>query len=426
MLTPAEADLVRRDPTLPGLATVLDAGAFLAALNRVALGRDVRRAEIRYVKYKPRTYCRVTYGVEVAGAQFDLEARACLRQDFCSRLEEDGATVPGPLGPGRLVFRDSAVIATVFPNDSSLPQVPGLTDPARRARLLRELLPDWPELWEGGMRCLRYWPGRRYSAELMGRGGSRALVKAYTRKGYRRARRNAELFRSSGPLRVARLLGSSDRHRLLAFEWLPGHMLSQLWLSPEVDREVVTATGEALAALHAQPANGLECWPREDEGAYLRSLAGEIGFLSPPLAAHAERLAGRLAERLEGAPPLHFPVHCDFSDSQVLADGKDVAIVDLDSACCGDPADDLGGILSQTESYSLGGRLSRARAETMREALLEGYRRSPNGLPSERIATYTAAGLLRRARFAFRARSRDWWQNVEASLERAEAIVGPG
>jgi hypothetical protein len=321
------------------------------------------------------------------------------------------------------LFPDSAVIVTVFPNDSSLPQVPGLTDPAQRVRLLRELLPDRPDLWEGKMRRLRYSPGRRYTAELSVEGGARALLKAYTRKGYLRARRNAEVFRSSGPLRVARLLGFSDRHRLLAFEWLPGRMLSDLWLSPETDCDVATATGAALAALHAHPGNGLECWRREDEAAYLHSLAGEIGFLSPPFAARAERLARRLSAWLTVAPVVHLPFHCDFSDSQVLIDGKDAAIVDLDSARCGDPADDLGGLLAQLESYTLCGKLSRAIADTMGNALLRGYRRGPDGLPAGRVGPYTASGLLRRARFAFRARKPDWRRLAAASLERAEAIV---
>jgi len=423
VLSPAEADLARRDSSVPGLATVLDPDAFLDTLGRAAPGRALEGAEIAYVKYRPMTYCRVGYRVSVAGAECRLDVRACRREDLASWLvDENGPTVPGPLGTGRLMLAESAVLVTVFPNDVKLPQIPRLTDPRLRASLIRDLLPGRPELWEGELRSLRYWPGRRYSAELSGADGSRALLKAYTRNGYRRARRSAGVFRSGGPLRVAHLLGSSHVNRLLAFEWLPGRMLST-FLTPEIDREAVAATGAALAALHSEAPGALERWTREDETAYLFSLTSEIGFVSPRLSARADGVARRLAAWLAVTPIEHSPVHSDFSDAQVLVNGNQAAIVDLDSALCGDPADDLGSLIAQAEIYGLSGKLSQRGVETMRDALLEGYRRPANGAPLERIGPYTASGLLRRARFAFRARRPDWEEITEAAVERAEAIL---
>jgi hypothetical protein len=422
LLSPAEADLARRDTAVPGLATVLDPDAFLDALGRAAPGKDLGRAEIAHVKYSPMTYCRVGYRVVVAGADCRLDVRACRHEDLATWLGRNGPTVPGPLGSGRLVLGESAVLVTVFPNDVKLPQIPYLTDPSLRGPLIRDLLPERPELWEAEIRCLRYWPGRRYAAELCAADGSRALLKAYTRNGYRRARRSAGVFRSRGPLRVARLLGFSDTDRLLAFEWLPGGMLSG-FLTPELDREAVTATGAALAALHAQSPGALECWRREDETAYLFALSSEIGFVCPRLSARSDGLARRLASWLARAPVAQSPVHSDFSDAQVLIDGDRAAIVDLDSALCGDPADDLGSLLAQVEIHAQSGRMSRGRVETMTSALLEGYRRTANGAPMERIAPYTASGLLRRTRFAFRARRPDWEEITESSLDRAEAIL---
>ena len=423
MLSPAEADLARRDSAVPGLATVLDPDAFLDTLGRAAPGRALERAEIAYVKYRPMTYCRVGYRVSVAGSECRLDVRACRREDLASLLvHEDGPTVQGPLGSGRLMLAESAVLVTVFPNDLKLPQVPRLTDPGLRASLIRDLLPGRPELWEGELRSLRYWPGRRYSIELSAADGSRALVKAYTRNGYRRARRSAGVFRSGGPLRVAHLLGASEVHRLLAFEWLPGRMLSA-FLAPEIDREAVAATGAALAALHSQAPGALECWTREDETAYLYSLTREIGFVSPRLSPRADGLAHRLAAWLAVAPIEHSPVHSDFSDAQVLINGNRAAIVDLDSALCGDQADDLGSLFAQAEFYGLSGKLSQGGVEAIQGALLEGYRRTAKDVPLQRIGPYTASGLLRRARFAFRARRHDWEEIIEAALERAEAIL---
>jgi len=107
----------------------------------------------------------------------------------------------------------------------------------------------------------------------------------------------------------------------------------------------------------------------------------------------------------------------------VLLNGREAAIVDLDSACRGDPADDLGSLISQWEINVLSGKLSRGSADTMADALLDGYRRSSIRSPVERLAPYIAAGLLRRVRFAFRARRPDWPQITQEALQGAEAVL---
>ena len=45
---------------------------------------------------------------------------------------------------------------------------------------------DFQVLWQAELRCLRYRPERRYVAELRAADGTRALLKAYTERAYRR------------------------------------------------------------------------------------------------------------------------------------------------------------------------------------------------------------------------------------------------
>src|SRR5881296_2406565 len=99
MLSTADIDLVRRDPAIPGLAVVLDPDAFIANLRRAVPGVDLRTAQITYQRYKPQAFCRVTYRLDIAGAELDLDVRAC-RPDDLVRWVEDGepARVSGPLG----------------------------------------------------------------------------------------------------------------------------------------------------------------------------------------------------------------------------------------------------------------------------------------------------------------------------------------
>jgi aminoglycoside phosphotransferase (APT) family kinase protein len=210
---------------------------------------------------------------------------------------------------------------------------------------------------------------------------------------------------------------------LLAFEWLPGRLLMELYVAPELDCDAVEVTGAALATLHAKDSADLSCWTREAQTADLFSLASEIGFICPHLARRADELARRLATPLAAAPDMRCSLHGDFSANQVLVSDEDVAIIDLDWACHGDPADDLGNFLAQAERIALRGDMSSSRVELLREALLKGYAQATKGSLPERIGLYTAVEVFRRTRFPFRARETDWAQRTESLLERAEEIL---
>lgn len=68
-LARADADLVRRDELLPGLATLLDPAAFLEALSRDLPDANPVAAEPLYLRYKPGTNCLVEYRVRAAGGR---------------------------------------------------------------------------------------------------------------------------------------------------------------------------------------------------------------------------------------------------------------------------------------------------------------------------------------------------------------------
>ena len=260
-------------------------------------------------------------------------------------------------------------------------------------------------------------------AEFRAADRPRVLLKAYTRKAYSRCKHNAQSFQSCGLLRVARLLGCSDKNRLLAFEWLPGRLLMDLCTAPELDCDAVAAVGGALATLHGQDSSGLSGWTRAAEAADLLSLSSEIGFICPRLARRADELARRLAAQLAGAPATHCAVHGDFSAKQVIVGLPEVAIIDLDWACTGDPSDDLGNFIAQAERYALRGELTRQRVESFGDALLEGYAEATERRLPQGIGLRTAVQLFRRARFPFRTREPDWPQRTEALLNRAATLL---
>ena len=427
MLSRPETDLVRRDGALPGLATVLDPEALLAALAPAVAPADVRAASVRYVRYRPHTSCLVAYQIDLgatAPQAVDLHAKVH-RLDEPEKLDKARrrAHVPGRLGPGLVVLEDPAIVVWVFPNDVRLKTMRRLADRDACAGLLRRMLPRSPDLWAGTLETLRYKPERRYVARLDAAGEPRAVLKVHSAQRYRRAAASAATFHSGGPLRVPRLLGRSDAHALAVLEWVPGRPLGAALAHGAAALDAVTAVGAALGALHGQAGADLPTSEPRAEAGGLLALAAEVGFLCPDVARSAQELAGRLAGRLAETGPERCPIHGDFSAEQVVFGDGGVAILDLDRAALGDPAADLGTFIAHLERDALRGSFSAERVLALQAALLEGYRAGRGRPLPPRVALYTAVALLRIAPEPFSAREPDWPQRIAAIVGRAAAVA---
>jgi Ser/Thr protein kinase RdoA (MazF antagonist) len=227
-------------------------------------------------------------------------------------------------------------------------------------------------------------------------------------------------------LRVARRLGFSDDHQVVAFEWLPGKPMLEAIQDLELDPHALVTVGAAVAALHAQEPRGLEMRSRKVEIAGLISAALMLGLLNPPLAARAQDLALRIAGQLAQMPPLTCGLHGDFVADQVLLEDQVAGILDFDKACRGDPASDLGSMIGQWESFAARGQLSIDRIAILRHALLEGYLSGACSDPRDRIAGYVAAVLLGHAVIRFKRHEPNWPEQMEALVGRAETVLDGG
>jgi tRNA A-37 threonylcarbamoyl transferase component Bud32 len=424
LLLPADADLVAREPELPGMALLLDPEAFVAELG-MATGARVTGAHITYIKYKPGVRCLIGYCLNVGSDQIQAYAIA-YRGDAVRKLQQarDAAAVPGPLGAGHIVLAETAVVIRTFPNDRELQALPCLANAARRESLLRDLLPEQSELWNGLLVGLRYKPERRYVAQLRGTDGLRSVLRVYAKPGYPAACRNAWTLASSGLLRLPRLLGHVEERCLLALEWLPGRRLSDV-LHTSSDGNVA-AVGAALAAFHSQPASALTCRTHEVETAALRAAANGVAFVCPHLAGRAASVAERLAVGLAQHGSCDTALHGDFYADQVLIDGDTVAIVDLDEAARGDPAVDLGNFVAHLREAVRQRTLAANRAQRLRGSLLQGYQAATGGALPSTLDLQTAAALFRLAPHPFRRREVDWPVQTEAILQDVEAILNGG
>lgn len=423
MLSRPDAELVKRDPAIPGLRLLLDTEALVSAL-RVQLpgAAAITGAIIDYLRYKPGTNCLAAYRLNIDGVTLSAHAIA-YRPDLRDKLGKARqlAQRSSMLGPGGVVFDKHAMSFTLFPNDGRLRSLRRL-ESNDRGKLLRKLMPERPELWNSALHPLRYKPRRRYVAKLSGEDGAQAAIKLYTRHDYPAAQTNADALIAWQGFNVARPLGHSERHHALAFEWLPGRPLNETFAGAQLDAAVMTRVGAKLAVLHAKPPAGLVRVSRDAEAESLIAIAAGIGDIAPRLAGRAHALARTLADQLMIAPAMTTPVHGDFYADQVLVSGNECAFLDFDRAGLNDPASDFGNFIAHLERDVVYGRIASDHAALWRDQLAEGYQGAASNLPA-RIDLYIAAGLLKLAPEPFRRHEPDWPRRIETILTRAESIT---
>lgn len=416
MLSLPDRDLVRRDVALPGLATVLDPAAMMDVLRRDR--PDLRLdGAITYVRYKPGTSCLVGYCARLDGADLLLSVQA-RRPDTEDKLAKahNKPGVPGPLGPGRFLIPDVAVVVSVFPNDRRLPALKRFADPDKVRSLVRELAADHRRARRCRLQMLHYRPERRCVARLVGDAGPVALVKLHPKGAFDRACRNAAAFTSHGDLLIPALIGRSPSWRAVAAEWLHGDIADP------------TATGAArigaaLALLHAQDADVALTLTREAQVRGLRALVRDISRLWPPLADRCRRVAKRLGVALLEEHGAFRPIHGDFYAEQVVMAGDRVGLIDFDEAAVGSPAWDLGNFIGHLHYRSLSGDPRGEPPDVVGAGLIDRYRAAGGEVSAREVRLQTAVGLMRLGARPFRERDPHWPDRIELILTRVEALL---
>lgn len=423
MLSPADADLARRDRVLSGLPLLLDPDALADALRAAGWDEQIGSIELTYLRYKPATNCIAAYRVQSGPRTVSMYAKA-YGTDAPMKLRKarSRSAECSVEASGRLFLEDRGIAVLTFPQDEKLRVLSRLGDPVRRERLLARVFRGRPEAGDGEIETLAYKPERRYVGRYLPSEGRAAVLKFYGAEGYPVAATACRALESRERLRLAKKCGGSKRHRVLAFEWLPGRTLREVLASSAPPLDAVTAAGAAVAELHAQDGAKLPPRRRETELAELCGLADTLGFLCPALAGRANSLTRRVAAGLAGPHSPRSAIHGDLYDKQILLDGDRVAIVDLDRAALGDPRSDLGLFIAHLERDGLLGRLSPATIEVASGSLLEGYQQV-TGTRVTGLGAFVADGLLRLAHHPFRSHLPEWQDATERILVRVEEIL---
>ena len=173
-------------------------------------------------------------------------------------------------------------------------------------------------------------------------------------------------------------------------------MISAIAQYPEVVPSVI---GRALAALHAT-AIALDEAPCP--AAVLAELRPKVADLCARFLGQATALRNMLAALERGMPMLPTPgafQHGDFGPAQVIWQGGHIVVLDFDKCALGDPAVDLGNLLTQLR------RLTLRKPEklpvafpSLRAAILDAYQRwsPPDPGLDRRVAWHEQVALLRK------------------------------
>ncbi|GAB4426389.1 MAG: hypothetical protein Kow0031_06150 [Anaerolineae bacterium] len=416
MLSLADAALARRDPQLPALPLLFDPAAMAQLVRRSLPRLEVEAVEAAYVRYKPHTSCLVGYRLHAAGEAVEFFAKA-YPPDARDKLNKARQKAK----PAVAVLDDAALVLWPFPHDRALPGLSHLAEPHRRRELLAGLLPDAPQFWSARLHPLRYKPERRFVGQLVAENGDVVVLKAYTAADFERIAANGRIVAATGAVRLARQVGQSRRHHMLALGWLPGQTLEEAAQRPGFDPAAAHGVGAALARLHRHSRAAMA--QRFDAATGLLASANSVAALCPHLADQTSQLAGKLALELTASPNPPALLHGDFSADQVLLTEAGPVFLDFDRAAPGDPAADLGSFMAQLELDVLLGHLPAQSAAALRAELLAGYQQAaPGGLPGG-LSHHLAAGLLLRAAHPFRTRRPDWPDLMSAIVHRAREIA---
>ncbi len=412
--------ILEKEPALPGMKLLFDPDRLRVMLRRQLPQVEWSAVRPVYVRYKPGMNCLVGFEA-LADGMVQLGYAKALQPDQQAKLNKVRHGEQETDTPLSGVEPKEGVFVSLFPNDLKLPAIKRLSDARQKSALMHRL---WEEdrRREGKLNVVRYKPERRLVTRLEVEGIPLAALKFYTGRGYQTAYANARLFSSRGPLRVARRVCRSNRHRILGFEWLPGRLLGAALRRGYGTGEEAERVGEALACLHQTPIPSPVQVLNPVCG--LEAAAESLKWILPELWPLAQRLAKALVHALDAAGEAQVLLHGDFYAKQVIIQKDHIGFIDFDGSGVGHAAVDVGNFIAHLERDLLRGYIDATLAEALRNGLLSGYNRSAKHPVSSRQADlYTAAGLLKLVPHPFRFLEENWPEQVRALLQRTERLL---
>lgn len=345
--------MLRPDPALPSRdlswSTERAAELFERSVLPVARpGMRLRSLERRYTAYKPGKECLLLYALRLEPARDDAPHLASVTLGRRERLATLYARHYAH-GDGAVLLSEPPCLVEFFPSDWKLPALAHATDPAEVGAALGRFRANGAGPVE--VHVLRYRPRRRCVLDYQIGCAPAAIGKVYPSE--EKVAEVAAKLRALGPqahaerLRLPVPLASA---RFLLMDRVPGANLDDL-LESSCDageaQAAVRVAAASLASFHRLRLDTRERRSLESELRTLRERTARMRVVAPGIGERADALLDEIGRRLPRSPDGELTlIHGDFKPSQLLLDAGHAALVDLDRACLGDPAIDVGNFLA--------------------------------------------------------------------------------
>lgn len=410
------------DPQLPGLALALDDAHMAGVFNEAwrPAGLSVLHCTRERVKYRPGRSASLGYRLDVRSPRGEAELRAGARLgpsgDAARRHERH---VSSRQGPPPFVDPALGLFAWAVPDDPKLDALAVMLDPAIHETALRR---------KGlTVQLVQYVPETRACVRVSGKDGPIAYAKLDPTPGGIVAACSLMFALAASPaarqgrLRAPRVLAADPGRNLLWLSALPGKAL--LDCHPICPPEIARRLGAQLAAFHA-----LDVRPDRPTPADTWSQGERRTALADP--ALGRRLDAVLA-RLDAKRPKAGPAVClhgDLHPRNILLDGSQPALIDLESAHPGPAWLDLGSWAADCLlRASLAGQPAAAALASL-EAFLQGYAQGGGDLPANGVLAWACAQALavERIHRCFSALKEGRLAHVPMLLGWAETLLARG
>ena len=422
MLAEADAQIVARDPAIPGLRLLLDDTALAEAVAAAVPIIDLAQAHVDYLRYKPGTNC-------LARIQLQTSCGQLMAYAFAYRSGSDDKFGKAFFNRDRrrthpVMLAGSTIALYIFPFDRRLPSLATLADPSSLREFLRRAAPQLAGYDDLSAVTLRYKPERRYVASILAGDRPIAAVKTYSADSYRNARRAAKTIGGLCQACWPQCIGHSDRHATMLFEWIDGNTLATLADDTPPATDAFRGAAHILCRLHCQRTAKLTSESLDATEQQMLSYLDDLAWISTDLAGAAGGLWRLIRDQLHATNAKTLvPIHGDLHLDQLQVRGNTVHLLDFDRARLADPAEDLGALHADFVRRQTATNIDGPSVDRLFDAFLAEYAAVGGNVELRQVRLHAAARLLQAAVEPFRHRHPAWLTESRRLLDSAQHLL---
>ena len=426
MLTQADKKIIAADPSLPGLAALLDTELLSEKLRAVPALCTTEKVEIRYLRYKPGNSCACTLRIRLADGSYRYYYAKALTEE---RFEESWnrpsrqklVRMNHPQAP--LAVFDCYIMLLHPAHDREIGHLKWLIDQKERKRLFKAC--SLPLLDDEGLKIdiLRYKPERRLVAKVSKDRQPIAVIRCANPDEFTKMLMGNAFGVAQGGVH---LLGADGTSCTLATNWQKGQSLCPEEGTPPTD-DLVERLARQLTRIHHASYKHAIKYTVQDEAASLKGVVNTFKHILPEQTAWFAGLVGRVEAGLAAVPERSALIHGDFSLDQVIRRENKLGetklhILDWDRSADGHPLIDLATFQARLELQVIEGILPRRQADGILEIFLDTYRKKSK-TELDGLYWFTASAMLRLGTEPFRKRNPQWEHYILQLLQRVEEIL---